>query len=190
MAWQRNGFVAAPTRSHTGGIASVPPRVAVAPVTDEFETAVRALRLSPVQAAYVGDVGLNLDNARRDRGSEAMAILADGAVAGFYRIDRLVSVVTRRPLGDDCIALRAFLLDLRWQGRGIGVPALHACCDDLRQRHAQANVLALNVHCINVAAIRTYRRAGFIDSGELVNGGAAGPQHLMVRELRRDRVGH
>ncbi|HST44356.1 MAG TPA: GNAT family N-acetyltransferase [Luteimonas sp.] len=164
-------------------MATAPPRVAVAPVTDESEAAVRALQVSPSQVAYVGDVGSNLDNARRDRGSEAMAIRVDGAVAGFYRIDRVVSVVSRWPPGDGCIALRAFLLDVRWQGRGLGVQALHACCDDLGRRHPLARVLALNVHCANVAAVRAYRAAGFIDSGELVNGGSAGPQHLMVRRL-------
>lgn len=158
-------------------------------MTDEFESAVRALRVSADQAAYVGDVGQNLDNARRDRGSEAMAILADGAVVGFYRVDRLVSVVSRRPRSDDGVALRAFLLDVGSQGRGLGALALRACCDDLVRRHPSARTLALNVHCSNVAAIRTYRRAGFHDSGELVNGGAAGPQHLLVRELGRRGVG-
>jgi hypothetical protein len=44
-------------------------------------------------------------------------------------------------------------------------------------------LLALNVNCRNIAAIRAYRNAGFVDSGELVFGGPAGPQHLMLRSL-------
>jgi ribosomal protein S18 acetylase RimI-like enzyme len=43
--------------------------------------------------------------------------------------------------------------------------------------------LALNVHAANVIAVHLYKRAGFVDSGEIVRGGRGGPQHLMLRAL-------
>lgn len=155
--------------------------VAVAP---EHHCAIRALRLAPGQSDFVGDVAFNLDNAQADPDSEAMAILADGRVIGFYRIDHRPTVVARRPIEGPFAVLRALLIDRQWQGRGLARDAILACCDDLSRRHPDCRLLALNVDCRNTIAIRAYRSAGFVDSGELLAGGRAGPQHLMLRALR------
>ena len=61
-------------------------------------------------------------------------------------------------------------------------------CEDVRQRHPQRRLLLLLVHCRNRAGIATYRKAGFVDTGELFGGGRAGPQHLMLRSRRRGRA--
>ena len=61
-------------------------------------------------------------------------------------------------------------------------PAL-ALCDDLQRRHPQRRLLVLMVNCRNRAAVAAYRKAGFVDTGELHRGGRAGPQHLMLRGL-------
>lgn len=161
--------------------------IRVAPVTASLAGAVRALRVADDQVPYVGDIDVNLDGALVDPRSEAMAILVDDSVAGFYRVDHAPSFLGRNRLGDAstrlCLGLRAFLVDRRLQGRGIGTRAVVACCADLQRRHPQQRLLALSVNCRNTAAIRAYRRAGFVDTGELYLGGRAGPQHLMVRRL-------
>jgi RimJ/RimL family protein N-acetyltransferase len=157
--------------------------IRVTPVTPELAPAVRALRVAAEQYAYVGDIEVNLLDAERTLESDAMAILSGDTVIGFYRIDHFPSIVTVKPLGPGAVGLRAFLIDRAWQGRGLAARAVRAVCDDLRQRHPQVRVLALNVNCRNVAAIRAYRNAGFVDTGELVFGGAGGPQHLMLRSL-------
>jgi len=159
------------------------PDLHVAPVTPERIDAVRALRVAPGQAPFVGDIGFNLDDALRDENSEAMAILVGATPVGFYRLDFAPTIVARRSIGGAGVGLRAFLLDRDWQGRGLGTRAVRACCEDLRARHPDRRLLALNVHCRNVAAINAYRKAGFVDTGELCPGGSAGPQHLMVRRL-------
>lgn len=159
------------------------PDIRVTPVTPELAPAVRALRVATDQYAYVGDIEVNLVDAERTPKSEAMAILAGDVVIGFYRLDHAPAIVTLKPLGAGAVGLRAFLLDRGWQGRGLAARAVQAACDDLRRRHPQARLLALNVNCRNLAAIRAYRNAGFVDSGELVFGGPAGPQHLMLRSL-------
>lgn len=159
------------------------PEIRVAPVTPELAPAVRVLRVGADQYAYVGDIEVNLVDAERTPKSEAMAILAGDTVIGFYRLDHAPGIVSLKPLGAGAIGLRAFLLDRAWQGRGLAVRALQAACDDLRRRHPQARLVALNVNCRNLAAIHAYRNAGFVDSGELVFGGQAGPQHLMLRGL-------
>lgn len=159
------------------------PDLRVAPVTPQQADAVRALRVAPDQQPFIGDIGFNLDDALRDANSEAMAILVGATPVGFYRLDFAPTIVARRSIGQAAVGLRAFFLDLDWQGRGLGTRAVQACCDDLRARHPGRRLLALNVNCRNVAAVNAYRKAGFVDTGELYLGGSAGPQHLMVRQL-------
>lgn len=162
---------------------STRPAIEVAPAVPRHAAAVRGLRVTPAQAGYVGDIAFNLADAEANPRSEAMAILHGGVVIGFYRLDRGASVVAHRPLQGACIALRAFLLDRGVQGRGLATGAIVACCADVARRHPDCRLLALNVDCRNVVATRAYRRAGFVDSGELLAGGRAGPQRLMLRRI-------
>lgn len=159
--------------------------VDVAPVTAALADAVRALRVDPAQYPFVGDAGANLADTEASPTSEAMAILADGRVVGFYRIDLLPGPIAGREYGQATALLRAMAVDRRCQGRGIGARALLACCADLERRHPALRLLALTVNCANPAAIRAYRKAGFVDTGELYFGGRAGPQHVMLRRLGR-----
>src|SRR5690606_5908693 len=155
------------------------PDLYVTPVTPDLADAMHALRVSPDQRPFIGDTAFNLDDALRDANSEAMAILVGGTPVGFYRLDFRPTIVARRSIGEAAVGLRAFFIDLDWQGRGLGTRAVQACCEDLRARHPDRRLLALNVNCRNVAAINAYRKAGFVGTGELYLGGSAGPQHLM-----------
>lgn len=173
------------------------PRVHVAPVTPASADAVRALQVGPGQQAYAGDPAINLRSAQDDPRCEPMAVFADGQVVGFYRLDFRAEAIIGRAFGshpfDDAppdipvAALRAFLIDARHQRRGIGLRAVQALCADVEGRHAARRLMLLLVHCRNQAAIATYRKAGFVDTGQLFEGGRAGPQHLMVRTLG-DRI--
>ncbi|MGH8031417.1 MAG: GNAT family N-acetyltransferase [Luteimonas sp.] len=160
-----------------------PSDIRVALLTPGLAAAVRALRVAADQYAYVGDVSFNLSSADADPRSDAMAILADDSVVGFYRLDYAPTIISRVAMSSASVGLRAYMVDRAWQGRGIGTRAIAACCDDLQHRRPDRRLLALNVNCRNVGAIRTYRNAGFVDTGELYFGGSAGPQHLMVRWL-------
>jgi len=157
--------------------------VHVRPVTPALADGVRTLQVDPAQAGYVGDPAFNLANAQLDLLSEAMAVLADDDVIGFYRLDFAPNAIIGRPLGVASVGVRAFLIDARRQGLGYGARAALAMCEDLRRRHPQRRLLLLAVHCRNHAGIATYRKAGFVDTGELLGGGRAGPQHLMLRSL-------
>ena len=163
--------------------------VSVAPVTPDLERRVQALRVDPDQYAFVGDVQANLLHAQVSPASEPMAILADGEVVGFYRIDLRPGAIDGCDYGRACAALRSMLIDRQRQGQGLGPRALSACCADLERRHPQLRLLALTVNCVNHPAIRAYRRAGFVDTGQLYFGGSRGPQHLMLRRLGPDRAG-
>ncbi|MHB8911720.1 MAG: GNAT family N-acetyltransferase [Lysobacter sp.] len=165
---------------------AAPVRIRVAPVSAGLAAAVRALRVTPAQSAYVGDIAFNLADAERDPLSDAMAVLADGRVIGCYRLDFAPNTVAGRDLGEPTLGLRGMLIDRDAQGRGHGALAVQACCEDAGRRHPDRRLLVLAVHCGNHAAIAAYARAGFHDTGERLSGGAAGPQQLMLRRLPRD----
>ena len=167
----------------------MPAKLHVTPVTPEIAPQVRALRVAAEQYCYVGDVEANLIEAEADPNSDAMAIVLDGRVVGFYRIDLAPCTLGRQQFGGTCAALRGMLVDRSLQGGGIGTRALIACCEDLQRRHPQLQLLALTVNCGNGCAIKAYRKAGFVDSGELYFGGRSGPQHLMLRRLHPAGMG-
>jgi len=165
---------------------AVTARVRVEPIVDPDSSAacqVRALSVSAEQYRYVGDTAFNLSDTLRDPMGEAMAVFAEGTVVGFYRLDFAPNAVVGRSLGAPSVGLRAFAIDLRHQGRGYGAAAMVACCDDLRRRHPDRAFVVLTVNCINAPAIAAYRKAGFIDTGQLFHGGSAGPQHVMLHSL-------
>lgn len=162
----------------------------VQPVTAALVPGVRALQVTPDQRDYVGDAAFNLQQAQADPLSEAMAILADDTVIGFYRLDFAPNAVAGRGFGAPSVGLRAFMLDASQQGRGFGTRAAVAACDDLRLRHPRRRLLVLMVNCRNRAAVAAYRKAGFVDTGELHAGGRAGPQHLMLRALHDSDLPH
>ncbi len=143
----------------------------------------RCLALTPQQLRFAGDIAFNVDDARAAPDSDAMAVLLGDTVIGFYRLDYLPTVVSRRTLDRGTVALRAFALDVAWQGRGLGLPTLQACCTDIVLRRPERTTLALNVHASNTIALHLYRRAGFVDSGQTLPGGSAGPQRLLTRAL-------
>lgn len=157
--------------------------VRVARVTPDLCDGVRALQVTGEQAAYVGDPAFNLGDALRDPRSEAMAMLCDDRIVGFYRLDFSPNAITGRPFGACSVGVRAFLVDRRQQGRGVGTQAARALCADLARRHPGRRVALLAVHGRNLAAIATYRKAGFIATGQWLGGGRAGPQQLMLRAL-------
>lgn len=159
------------------------PDIRVAVMTPRPWAAADALRVAPGQAAFIGDIALNLADAAADPDSDAMAVMADGKVIGCYRLDYRPTVVSRRSVGALAVVLRCFLLDRAWQGRGLATAALSACCADLALRHPERRLLALNVDIANVVAVRAYRGSGFVDTGEFCRGGRAGPQRLMLRQL-------
>ncbi len=158
-------------------------RIHVAPVNATLRAGVRGLGVAPGQSAYVGDVAFNLADAERDPLSDAMAVLAEDRVVGFYRLDRAPNTITGCDLGEPTLGLRGMLIDHDLQGRGYGTLAVRACCEDARRRHPERRLLVLAVHCGNHCAIATYAGAGFHDTGERLPGGAAGPQQLMLQRL-------
>lgn len=141
---------------------------------------VEPIEMTDEQAIYAGTVGdfLSDDAAPIDR----YVITDGGKVIGFFKIDREYAnhhgFCEAKSLG-----LRAFLIDLSQQGKGIGKRAAKAIKPSMEQVYPGYHALYLTVNCKNPAAYRCYLGAGFVDTGELYLGGPAGPQHVMKLAL-------
>jgi RimJ/RimL family protein N-acetyltransferase len=159
------------------------PAIRVAPVTPELRPLLLQLRVAPSQRDFVSDIEPSLSDAESCPGSTPMAILRNDHPVGYYRIEASAGTVAGREFDSPAVGLRSFFIDSRWQGQGLASQALAALIADLGARHPEARMLVLLVNCRNLAALRLYLRARFVDTGELYHGGRSGPQHLLWRTL-------
>lgn len=159
------------------------PTIRVAPVTPALRDAVLHLHVGRDQAAFVSPPALTLPDAERCAGSQPMAILAGDLVVGYYRIEHSARGLTGRGADRRALGLRSFQISLEYQRRGFGTAALAALLDDLAARWPRARQLLLTVSPRNVAALKVYLRAGFVDRGALYHDARAGAEHLLWRAL-------
>jgi GNAT superfamily N-acetyltransferase len=157
--------------------------IRVVPVSPDWRDALLALRVTGPQRDFVSDIGPSLADAELCPGSTPMAILHGQTPVGYYRIEADARSIADRDFAQPALGLRSFFIDHRWQGRGLATWALRALIADLGQRHPEARLLVLLVNGRNLAALRLYLRARFVDTGELYHGGRSGPQHLLWRTL-------
>ncbi|RDS81320.1 GNAT family N-acetyltransferase [Dyella psychrodurans] len=159
------------------------PAIRVVPVTPEWRHALLQLRVTAPQRDFVSDIEPSLSDAENCPGSEPMAILYNEEPVGYYRIEAHAGSLADRDFDRPAVGLRSFFIDHRWQGRGLATQALSALTADLGVRYPDARMVVLLVNCRNLAALRLYLRACFVDTGELYHGGRSGPQHLLWRTL-------
>ncbi|GAB2574068.1 GNAT family N-acetyltransferase [Dyella jejuensis] len=159
------------------------PVIRVAPVTAELRPALLQLRVTEAQRDFVGDIEPSLTDAECCPGSLPMTILRDDGPVGYYRIELHPGTIAGREFDLPALGLRTFFIDHRWQGQGIATSALNVAVDDVAERFPQARLLVLLVNGRNLAALRLYLRARFVDTGQLYHGGRSGPQHLLWRAL-------
>lgn len=106
------------------------------------------------------------------------AIVADGTVVGFFRIDLNYPAHMELALPGD-LGVRAFMIGDAHQGRGHAKAACRALAGMVRENYPGAPALVLTVNCKNPGAYHCYLAGGFMDTGALYHGGDAGPQHVM-----------
>jgi RimJ/RimL family protein N-acetyltransferase len=151
--------------------------VRLAPAGPELRERLLGLAARPEQEQFTGRLAETLPAAEADPDREPVAILEDGEPVGFFVLHRGPGAGVLAPAPRD-VLLRAFLVDAAAQGRGIATRALASLPDFVAEHLPGARRIVLSVNIRNPVAIRTYKRAGFADSGALYHGGAAGPQHV------------
>lgn len=141
------------------------------------------LQVLPAQRAWVGTIANALADLVQSPNSDSMAILRDDITVGHYRIDPHARSVAGHDFALPTLGLRAFFIDARVQGQGVGSAALQAMFIDLAARYPAARQLALGVSAENEVALHLYLGAGFVDGGELYHVARSGAQHLLLRGL-------
>lgn len=152
----------------------------ILPLTRGDHDKVRHIQVAPEQVVYCGTVDMAF--ASDEGGLDFYAIQEADRAVGFFKIDlKYPQNYVFARAGD--LGLRAFMVDQRVQGRGIGSGALRALPPLLRRTYPEAQALVLTVNMRNHAAVRTYLNCGFKDTREIHEGGLAGPQFVMRLDL-------
>ncbi len=135
-------------------------------ITADTVRAICSLQVSPAQAGFVAPNAVSLAQALFSPEAWFRAIYADGEPAGFLMLydERLRAEAPAAP----ALVLWRFMVDARFQGRGVGRAALKQLIERLRAE--------------GVAELRTsyvpgegcpepfYRGLGFVPTGELDEG--------------------
>ncbi|MEP3946497.1 GNAT family N-acetyltransferase [Ascidiaceihabitans sp.] len=150
--------------------------VTLYPLTSNDLPRVAHLRVAPDQIRFSGTVHEAF--AAAEPRVDFHAIAVDTDTVGFFKIDRGYHK-NYAFAGPSDVGLRAFLIDLHHQGKGLGAAACSALPAYLNAHYPNAKMLWLTVNMINPAAIRSYIKGGFTDTGDTWPHGDAGPQRIM-----------
>jgi RimJ/RimL family protein N-acetyltransferase len=112
----------------------------------------------------------------------SVAIVVDGVPVGMFALDRGGYF---REFNDDpsAVLLRAFYIAPEHQGSGYATEAVSATRAFVQQRLPDVKRVVLTVNHRNPAAIATYLRGGFVQTGQDYLGGPFGPQYVMALEV-------
>lgn len=141
---------------------------------------VRHIQVSADQAIYGGTIQQAFDET--EEAVDFHAAFDDTRAVGFFKIDRGFAL-NNDFAHEGELGLRAFKIDSAQQGKGYGVATAKALQTYLPDLYPAAPSIVLTVNLANPAAYACYRKAGFVDTGDLFNGGLAGPQHIMRMSL-------
>ncbi|MFJ5957922.1 GNAT family N-acetyltransferase [Paenarthrobacter sp. NPDC092416] len=146
--------------------------------------AVAAMAVTEQQRDFVGDPLRMMLVGLEEESRLPYVIESDGVAVGVLTLQSGAATLAGWPEAGSAWLLRGFLIDTRYQGRGLGSLAARAAFDEARKLTValggdQAGVV-LSVNERNPAGINAYAKAGFLDSGQYL-GGSAGPQRIMHR---------
>ncbi|SKA68927.1 GNAT family N-acetyltransferase [Enterovibrio nigricans] len=145
------------------------------------EPAADALRVHPDQIVFTASNIIELV-ANLSVEEHPYLIIEDQTVVGFFILD--LDYSTRVDFTDSfTLGVRALLVDLRYQGRGIATKAIRLLSAYVQEYYPQFDNVQLTVNCRNKAAYDCYLKCGFEDTGTLYLGGPVGPQHVMKFQL-------
>jgi ribosomal protein S18 acetylase RimI-like enzyme len=157
--------------------------ITLAPLTDDLRAAVMAIEVRPEQVRFAGTPAAAVPAADREPARESVVILRDGEVVGYFQLD--TRSVPGAPAAEDILGVRGLAIDRSAQGQGVGRGAMLALPAYVRERFPRRRFVTLTVNVDNPPAIALYCSTGFVEAGTgLYHGGAAGPQHVLILDVR------
>lgn len=152
----------------------------IVPYENNYDEALMILSVSEAQLPYVGEMKSLLEN--KQDNWKYQVILHDDKPVGIFNIDEGYSEEYNFT-PDKALGFRAFLIDHRMQGKGIGSKVLSQLKTYVSQLYPERETLVLTVNCRNTSAYQLYLKYGFVSDNSLYHGGAAGPQHILIMDL-------
>ncbi len=133
---------------------------------------VAALDVSVEQRTYVAPNALSIAEAHFNPGAWLRAIESDDELVGFVMLlDPTISgALTRGPFANDDICLWRFMIDHRYQHKGIGKRALDLVCQHVRQQGKANRILSSYVEGPH-GPERFYMNFGFQRTGRMRSNG-------------------
>ena len=128
--------------------------------------AVLALQISAAQIEFAGPVARSVAACEAGDPAEVagLAIRVDADVVGWVILKRGASAPGW--VADGVAVVSGLRIDMRQQGRGIGAAALSAMARWVARHWPGTSLLTLRVDDGNVAGIRAYEKAGWVENGE------------------------
>ncbi|NYE93998.1 ribosomal protein S18 acetylase RimI-like enzyme [Psychromicrobium silvestre] len=146
------------------------------------EQEIRCLRIAEEQVAFVGRPQELLELAELEPDRDLFAVREGGKVVGTGTLHPQAAARLGWATDDPAALLRAVLIGLDFQGRGLGAAVAEAAVALAEQRYPEASGVVLSVNEANLAGQRAYRSAGYDVVGRYL-GGSNGPQCVMFREF-------
>jgi diamine N-acetyltransferase len=90
----------------------------------------------------------------------------------FYQGEAMVGFVALayRPEQRSVFWMFHFFIDARYQGQRLGLEALDVLIEEVQAQHPGCQIIQLTVHPENVVAQHRYAQAGFLPTGETLEG--------------------
>lgn len=156
------------------------PKVTLSLLEGAYAEQVERLSVHQEQLPYVGRMDEILANVNAY--VDPHLVIEQDRVVGFFLIDRHYYQY-HTFASKNSVGVRAFFIDRQYQGKGLGLSAMLALPNYIRRNYPSINDVFLTVNCQNVNGYKCYIKANFDDTGELYQGGSAGPQHVMRLKL-------
>lgn len=156
--------------------------------TDSDYIALNSYQLDAQQARFTADIDYCVNRRKdlNDPDKTLLVIVDDGKTVGFFVLDygEVIQDLTDNP---NAVAIRSLSVNPDCQGKGIGTQAMQLVPDFLREYFADIDEIVLSVNAKNTAAYRVYQRAGYLDTGRMIDG-AMGEQHVMSCAITLKRL--
>jgi diamine N-acetyltransferase len=119
-------------------------QVSLQEITFDTVRSVTSLEVSPKQRTYVAPNAVSISEAHFNPGAWFRAIYADKTPVGFVMLfDPTVSgAIARGPIAKDEVGLWRFMIDHRFQRKGLGKKALDLVCEHVRRANDANRLLS------------------------------------------------
>ncbi len=141
--------------------------------------------LSTEQYAFLPPIDRVLARYKMKRNAHEYVIWFDSRAVGYFQLNLDPRETSHYAAGDDVCGLEAMCVDSRYQGHGVAVSALDLLGDVVTEFHPHIQRINLTVAVKNHRARRAYARAGFKQTGTVLQIRNEPDQIVLTRFARK-----